>query len=73
MSGLPPEPVTPEEVRDRVGAERRGSPFLLYRGGAGEQVVVELDPALERLTIGRRVSNDVALPGRRGLASALRA
>ncbi len=62
MSGLPPEPVTPEEVRDRVGAERRGSPFLLYRGGAGEQVVVELDPALERLTIGRRVSNDVALP-----------
>jgi pSer/pThr/pTyr-binding forkhead associated (FHA) protein len=36
------------------------APFLLYRDGAGEQVVVELKPG--RLTIGRRAANDVALP-----------
>src|SRR4029079_10609607 len=37
-------------------------PFLLYRDGAGEQVVLELDAARERVSIGRRTSNDVALP-----------
>src|SRR4051794_4713830 len=35
-------------------------PFLLYRDGAGNQVVLELEPG--RLTIGRRAANDVALP-----------
>ena len=37
-------------------------PFLLYRDGAGEQVVLQLDPARERVSIGRRTSNDVSLP-----------
>ena len=27
----------PQEIRDRVNAERRGLPFLLYRDGSGEQ------------------------------------
>jgi pSer/pThr/pTyr-binding forkhead associated (FHA) protein len=36
-------------------------PFLLYRDSAGEQVVLELDPARERFSIGRRTTNDVAL------------
>ena len=44
---------SPEEIRARVVAERRGLPFLLYRAGAGEQVVLELEPARERFTIGR--------------------
>jgi pSer/pThr/pTyr-binding forkhead associated (FHA) protein len=35
-------------------------PFLLYRNGAGDQVVLELESG--RLTIGRREANDVALP-----------
>jgi DNA-binding CsgD family transcriptional regulator len=51
----------PEEIRDRVLAERRGLPFLLYRGATGEQVVLELDPARGRFTVGRRASSDVAL------------
>src|SRR5947207_2491656 len=59
---LGPEPASPEEVRDRVIAERRGLPFLLYRDGAGEQVVVELAGDRERLTIGRRATSDVPLP-----------
>ncbi len=62
MGTLPPEPATPEEVRDRVVAERRGFAFLLFRNSAGEQVVIELDPARDRLTIGRRPTSDVALP-----------
>ena len=36
-------------------------PFLLYRDDEGHQLVRELDPARERLTIGRRRSCDVAL------------
>jgi pSer/pThr/pTyr-binding forkhead associated (FHA) protein len=59
MSG---EPRTLEEIRDRVVAERHGLPFLLYRGGAGEQVLLELAGDRDRLTIGRRSTNDVALP-----------
>src|SRR3954454_7626194 len=37
-------------------------PFLLYRDGAGGQAVFELDAQLGPVTIGRRASNDVALP-----------
>ena len=37
-------------------------PFLLYRDSGGEQVFLELDPARERVSIGRRTTNDVALP-----------
>jgi pSer/pThr/pTyr-binding forkhead associated (FHA) protein len=54
-------PETPEEVRDRVVAKRRAVPFLLYRDGKGEQVVLELAGDPQRLTIGRRASNDVPL------------
>ena len=53
---------TPEEIRDRVVATRRGVPFLLYRDGDGEQVVVDLADDRERVTIGRRATNDVAVP-----------
>jgi pSer/pThr/pTyr-binding forkhead associated (FHA) protein len=43
---------------DRV-AQRRRVPFLLYRDGTGEQVVLKLDG--ERVTLGRRATNDVPL------------
>lgn len=49
----------PEEIRDRIVAQRRGTPFLLYRDGTGEQAIYELDG--ERVTIGRRAANDIAL------------
>ena len=52
----------PEEIRERVSAERRGAPYLLYRGADGEQVLLELPEERDRLTLGRRASNDVALP-----------
>jgi len=53
---------TPEELKRRIEAERRGRPFLLYRDGEDVQRIVELDDAPERFTIGRSESNGLALP-----------
>jgi hypothetical protein len=58
---LDPHGSAPVELRDRLLAERRGRPFLLYRDGRRCQVIVELPAERERLVIGRRSSSDVAL------------
>jgi pSer/pThr/pTyr-binding forkhead associated (FHA) protein len=50
---------SPRELTDRIAAERAGNAFLLYRDGDGNQVILPL--AGERVSIGRRPSNDVAL------------
>jgi hypothetical protein len=51
---------SPVELAERLAAERRGAPFLLFRDGAGSQRIVELaDHA--RLTLGRSAECDVAL------------
>ena len=52
---------TPSELRERLAAERRGGPFLLFRDGDDRQVIVELPDDRPRLTIGRSPRNDVAL------------
>src|SRR3954454_15909537 len=52
---------TPQDLKDRIAAERRGTPFLVYRDADDLQVIVELAPAAEQLTIGRRPSNDIVL------------
>ena len=59
-----PHASTPVELKERLAAERRGVPFLLYRDGERRQAIVELDGAAARVTIGRRPDNDVA--ARRG-------
>ena len=61
---LPTAPHTssPVELRERVAAERRGTPFLVFRDASGHQQLVELSPAQTRLTVGRGHANDVALP-----------
>lgn len=53
---------TPQELQERIAAERRERPFLLYRDGDGAQQIVDLGDTPERLTIGRSTQNDVALP-----------
>jgi pSer/pThr/pTyr-binding forkhead associated (FHA) protein len=50
---------TPRELSARIAAERGGSPFLLYRDGDGNQVIVML--VRDRVSIGRRPSNEIAL------------
>jgi pSer/pThr/pTyr-binding forkhead associated (FHA) protein len=52
---------TPQELRERIAAERRGTPFLVYRDVEDQQAIVDLAAAGERITIGRRPSNDVVL------------
>jgi hypothetical protein len=49
---------TPADVKARLDAERRGTPFLLYRDGEGAQAIVALAGGL---TVGRRPESDVAL------------
>ncbi|MGI8659481.1 MAG: FHA domain-containing protein [Thermoleophilaceae bacterium] len=56
-----PRPRSPEELKRVLEVDRAGQPFLLYRGSADELALVPLDPASERITIGRRSSNDIAL------------
>jgi pSer/pThr/pTyr-binding forkhead associated (FHA) protein len=63
MSGSPMDAhaASPNELRERIAAERRGLPFLVYRTDGGEQVLVDLGDATDRVTIGRRATNDVPL------------
>lgn len=49
---------TPAELKARLDAERRGTPFLVYFDGAGHQVLHELDGPI---TVGRGADCDVAL------------
>jgi pSer/pThr/pTyr-binding forkhead associated (FHA) protein len=59
-SPLEAHAATPRELRDRIEAERAGGAFLLYRDADGGQLILSLD-GRNRVTIGRRPSNDVAL------------
>ncbi len=52
---------TPQDLKERIAAERRGTPFLVYRDADDLQVIVELAPGTDQVTIGRRPSNDVVL------------
>ena len=56
-----PHRATPAELQERIRAELRGRPFLLLRDGEGDQRVIDLGDAPERLTIGRSASSDLAL------------
>jgi pSer/pThr/pTyr-binding forkhead associated (FHA) protein len=66
MTG-PPSPLqahsaSPAELRERIEAERRGHPFLVFRAGDRDQRILDLEARGERLSVGRGVSNDVSLP-----------
>jgi pSer/pThr/pTyr-binding forkhead associated (FHA) protein len=52
---------TPRDLKDRIAAERRGTPFLVYRDRDDVQVIVDLVPLGGRITLGRRPTNDVVL------------
>jgi pSer/pThr/pTyr-binding forkhead associated (FHA) protein len=52
---------TPADLQARLLAERAGEPFLLYRDADRQQVIHVLGAGVERVTIGRRPDQDVAL------------
>jgi pSer/pThr/pTyr-binding forkhead associated (FHA) protein len=53
---------TAVELKERIEAERRQRPFLLFRDADGAQRIVDLGDAPGRVTIGRSATNGVALP-----------
>jgi pSer/pThr/pTyr-binding forkhead associated (FHA) protein len=50
---------SPVEIAARLQAEREGSPHLVLRDGGAVQMIVAMDPARQRLTIGRGEGSDV--------------
>jgi DNA-binding CsgD family transcriptional regulator len=53
---------TPTELQERMAADRRGVPYLLYRDGGGNQLILTLDDGIDRLTVGRDPASEIALP-----------
>lgn len=49
------------ELKAQIEAERDGDPFLVYRDGAGEQVILAIAPGTTELWVGRGDSADVRL------------
>ena len=63
--------VSPAELAERVHAERRGVPFVVYLDGDGRQQLVDLGERTRALSVGRSETNDIAAAvGHRGLARA---
>jgi hypothetical protein len=52
---------SPRELKALLEAEGVGTPFLVFRDAEGQQLIVPLRGA-ERLTVGRRGDNAVAIP-----------
>lgn len=61
LSPLAAHAASPQELRDRIEAERLGRPFLVLRDVDGGQRIIELDEARGRLSIGRAHQNEVDL------------
>jgi hypothetical protein len=50
---------SPRELQRRLEAERRGVPFLLFRGADGGQQLFELDPERSPVALGRGTGCDI--------------
>jgi pSer/pThr/pTyr-binding forkhead associated (FHA) protein len=61
-SPLKAHSASPAELRERIEAERRGRPFLVYRDDQHEQRILDLDGQGTRLSVGRGTTNEVSLP-----------
>jgi pSer/pThr/pTyr-binding forkhead associated (FHA) protein len=56
-----PHSASPAELKERLEADRRGAPYLLYRGEEQSQHLVDLGPPVRRVTIGRQPACDIPL------------
>lgn len=56
-----PHHASPGELKAQIEAERRRSPFLVYRGAEEEQVIQVLDSGDERVRIGREPKCELCL------------
>jgi pSer/pThr/pTyr-binding forkhead associated (FHA) protein len=53
---------SPRDLRDRIAAERNGTPFLVYRDDLGCQRIVLLEQSDARISVGRQPGSDIPLP-----------
>jgi pSer/pThr/pTyr-binding forkhead associated (FHA) protein/DNA-binding CsgD family transcriptional regulator len=60
VSPVDPDGASPAELQERIAADRRGQPYLLYRDGSGRQRIVALEGG-DRLTVGRAPGCELAL------------
>jgi pSer/pThr/pTyr-binding forkhead associated (FHA) protein len=56
-----PKAQTAPELKAQIEAEREGRPFLVYRDGADEQVIVPIEDGTDELWVGRREAADIRL------------
>jgi pSer/pThr/pTyr-binding forkhead associated (FHA) protein len=70
VSSVDPDGVSPAELQERVRADRRGEPYLLFRDGAGGQQILALSDQAAQLTIGRAPGCDVCLAWDEGISRA---
>jgi pSer/pThr/pTyr-binding forkhead associated (FHA) protein len=50
-----------QDLKDRLEAQRRGEPFLVFKDADGEQRIRPLDEGESRLTVGRDQAADICL------------
>jgi DNA-binding CsgD family transcriptional regulator len=70
VSPIDPDGVSPGELQERLRADRRGTPYLLFRDGAGGQRILALADQAPQLTIGRAPGCDVCLEWDEGVSRA---
>ena len=61
-SPLDPHAASAAELQQRLGAERAGVAFLIYRDGSDAQQLLSLTADRDRLTVGRASASDLWLP-----------
>jgi pSer/pThr/pTyr-binding forkhead associated (FHA) protein/DNA-binding CsgD family transcriptional regulator len=61
VSPVDPSGASPVELQERIAADRRGDPYLLFRDVTGNQHIVALAGDAERLTVGRAPGCELAL------------
>jgi hypothetical protein len=61
VSPVDPEGASPAELKERIAADRRGDPYLVFRDETGAQQIVTLTGTAERLAIGRAPGCELAL------------
>ncbi|MGO8907462.1 MAG: FHA domain-containing protein [Solirubrobacteraceae bacterium] len=61
VSPIDPDGIAPVELQERLRADRRGDPYLVYRDPAGAQQIVGLGGKPSHMTVGRATGCDVCL------------
>jgi pSer/pThr/pTyr-binding forkhead associated (FHA) protein len=57
------DPDTPADLKERLDAERRGTPFAVFRDATGTQHLITLDPLRPELTVGRAQECAIRIDG----------